>query len=380
MKICKILIIFLCFCPIIISAEDLYIKDPCMIANKALIIASKIRNLNSKVSVPCSVENKEQIENFLIDIIDKEVGEKYLKKMGALYKKLNLIPKDSNYKKLLISLYKDQVAGYYDNYNKRYVMASWMPAVMQLPVAVHEQTHAIQDQYFDLTSFLDLEVMTTDEAMARQALVEGEASAVMSDYTNKMLGKESLINTENINDLIIGNLFSLNLIASQKNDVSSILQFMIFSYTSGLHFVHEMIKGKSYDVLNKIYQEPPSSTEEILHPEKYLVKNENFKIDLEILIKKFKLEKENILTNDTLGEFFLNVFLEKNKVSAMYKTKASSGWAGDKVILLNNNDLYWFILWDSEKERQEFLTITKDLFNVKASFDYSGKPSTLIRM
>jgi hypothetical protein len=350
MKIHAILISFLFLTPSILLAEDL-----CVTANKALEIASKIRNLKSKKSVPCSVEDKKQIEKFLIETIDKEVGDDYLKKMEALYKKLNLIPKDSNYKQLLISLYKEQVAGYYDNYNKRYVMASWIPASMQLPVAVHEQTHAIQDQYFHLTSFLDLKTMSTDELMARQALVEGEASAVMSDYSNQIIGAPSLIKTENINSLIIGNLLSLNLIAAKNKDVASILQFLIFSYTSGLHFVHDLIKGASYDVLNNIYQAPPTSTEEILHPEKYLLKNEKVKIEIAEILEKFNIKKEDILISDTLGEFFLTVVLENNNINAADKTNASSGWAGDKVILLKNNKLYWYILWDSKEERDEFI-------------------------
>lgn len=375
MKIHAILISFLFLTPSILLAEDL-----CVTANKALEIASKIRNLKSKKSVPCSVEDKKQIEKFLIETIDKEVGDDYLKKMEALYKKLNLIPKDSNYKQLLISLYKEQVAGYYDNYNKRYVMASWIPASMQLPVAVHEQTHAIQDQYFHLTSFLDLKTMSTDELMARQALVEGEASAVMSDYSNQIIGAPSLIKTENINSLIIGNLLSLNLIAAKNKDVASILQFLIFSYTSGLHFVHDLIKGASYDVLNNIYQAPPTSTEEILHPEKYLLKNEKVKIEIAEILEKFNIKKEDILISDTLGEFFLTVVLENNNINAADKTNASSGWAGDKVILLKNNKLYWYILWDSKEERDEFIKITRNALNVEKSFNYSGKFSILIKL
>ena len=115
--------------------------------------------------------------------MEEDVAPNRLYSEGVVYQRLALVPKDFKYESGIIDLYTSQIGGYYDPKKDHFVMAKWIPASLQFPVAVHELVHALQDQHFKLDTFLDPKTMTSDALMARAALVEGDATAVMIDYS-----------------------------------------------------------------------------------------------------------------------------------------------------------------------------------------------------
>ncbi|PYV01361.1 MAG: hypothetical protein DMG26_13760, partial [Acidobacteria bacterium] len=81
--------------------------------------------------------------------------------------------------KFLVSFYTEQAAGVYDPRRKTMLIADWVGEDMQKMVLAHELTHALQDQNFDLEKFLHAVRDDDDSTSARQAIVEGHATAAM---------------------------------------------------------------------------------------------------------------------------------------------------------------------------------------------------------
>ena len=180
---------------------------------------------------------------------------------------IGFIPLDFNYQQGLIDLYLSQLGGYYDPEKRHFVMAAWMPVMLQTTIAVHELTHALQDQYFNLATFTDQNKYTSDQLMARSALVEGDATLVMLDYQRRLMGQAGLESDKSVSGVMLQNIIGASMMAPMANVPSSLQNLLIFPYTSGLRFAHEFLKDGGYKRLDKIFRSPPRSTEEILHPE-----------------------------------------------------------------------------------------------------------------
>jgi hypothetical protein len=330
----------------------------CNLADHALEIAAKIRDLKIIKKVPCQVEDKPTIRSFIEDRIREELGSDKLQEEALRFKALGIIPKQSDYQKLLMDLYESQVAGYYDNIKKRFVMASWLSDSVQLGIAVHEQTHALQDQHFNLTNFLEHKKYTSDELFARSALVEGDASIVMYNQANQSAGLPSLEELTNVNLYIMQNVIATGFLAESNPEAANLMQLMIFPYSSGLHFTHYLLKDNGFSAINRAFKQPPKSTEEILHPEKYGEAQ-----DFEVLniqdLRDMSKEKIDLFAADTLGEFSLGLYLKTLGIEADLATKAASGWAGDLIALSKSEKTKasWLILFDNQKEQDEFVEI-----------------------
>src|SRR5829696_6846501 len=155
------------------------------------------------------------------------------------------------------------VAGYYDPRTKRMRIvrgAQTENQVLNEITISHELTHALEDQRFKL----DLEDTSgsDDASLANLALVEGSATAVMFTYAERHFSAEQTL----------GGLFSS--LGQDTGDLPPFIEAqLVFPYIQGQKFVQRLYEtgDRSWSLVNSAYRfRPPASTEQILHPEKYL--------------------------------------------------------------------------------------------------------------
>jgi hypothetical protein len=153
----------------------------------------------------------------------------------------------------------------------------------QKPVLAHELTHALQDQHSNLEKWNnqtpvevsvnyagDVDHVSRDEMdTARQAVVEGQATAVMMDYMLKPMGK-SLVKDPEV----------VEAIGQQMNGAESspvlarapllLAESLLFPYREGLSFEQDvwMDQGQAAAFTGTLDQ-PPTSSWEILNPREY---------------------------------------------------------------------------------------------------------------
>src|SRR3954453_2757753 len=154
------------------------------------------------------------------------------------------------------------VAGYYDPRTKRLRIVSGAQTrnrVLNEITLAHELTHALEDQHFKL----DLESSSSDDAgLAHLALVEGSATTVMFTYAQRHFSPEQTLG---------------GLLSSLGQDTGDLPPFveaqLVFPYVQGKAFVQSLYEtgGGTWSLVNSAYRfRPPASTEQILHPDKYL--------------------------------------------------------------------------------------------------------------
>jgi hypothetical protein len=343
----------------------------CETAKEAMEKAEKIRGLKRLKSVPCHIHSKTQVEAFIRETIKKKIPPQKLENEEIVFKAIGLIPASFSYKNDLIDLYLSQLGGYYDPDRDHFVMAGWMPEMMQPMIAAHELTHALQDQYFNLNTFLDEKKQTTDQQLARMALVEGDATLVMLDYMRALTGQGGIINDSNVNSLMMQNALGGVLTSSTTNIPQALQMLLLFPYTSGARFAHHYLRvGNGYQELNKLFKSPPQSTEEILHPEKYSSSTKEFSEIDESEIKNQIEDGQNfkIIYSDTLGEFVISLLLGNFNQDKLKAAQAAAGWGGDKIALLEkgkSKKIVWITKWDTVEDRAQFIDAYSPALNQK---------------
>jgi hypothetical protein len=198
-------------------------------------------------------------------------------------KKFGLLDRDFVLKPFLLALLKEQIEAYYDSKTKTVYMLDWVGIEEQKPVLAHELTHALQDQHSDLEKWDnqtpedvslnypdDTEHLAKDEIdTAREAVVEGQATAVMMDYILKPMGK-SLVKDPEVMDFV-----KQQMSASEDSPVMArapllLSESMLFPYREGLSFEQDvwMDQGRTAAFAGAM-DRPPTSSWEIINPREY---------------------------------------------------------------------------------------------------------------
>jgi hypothetical protein len=233
----------------------------------------------------------------------------------------------------------------------------------QKPAMVHELTHAVQDQYFDLNAMFkkDRNAHNDDAEMAHQALVEGDATAVMLDYLLEPSGRTFL----QLPDLVFVGHAQLDVESSQYDVLRTAPEYvketLVFPYSYGASFLQRVrANNQPWSVVDKIYADPPASTEQIIHPQKYIGPRDAPKV-VEIEDPTPQLGKDwKIAYKNVMGEFSLYLLLKLSLSEEAAKT-AASGWGGDRVMLVEEGNsghsaVFLETAWDDQESFYEALS------------------------
>jgi hypothetical protein len=329
-------------------------------ADDMIQAAARIRGLKPKAPIARGVKSRAEITEYLNEQVKENYDRDELQEEGKLLQILGLIPESIDYREFVLKLYSEQVAGFYDTDRKTFYIASWLSAAEQKPVMVHELDHALQDQYFDVNKIVtaDRRQHNDDRGMAHEALWEGDATVVMLNYELEPVKRTF----SQLPDLAFAMRTMLEGMQSQfpvfKDAPAFLQETLFFPYGYGASFLQKAwAKSPSWEFVNKIYSDLPSSTEQIMHAEKYFgTRDEPKPVDAEARAAKlgsdWKVDYKNVL-----GEFSLSLLLNL-QLSEERAKRCAAGWGGDQVLLLRNGSGKTAALvdtvWDSDDEADEF--------------------------
>lgn len=338
----------------------------CELVPENLRQAEMIRGLRSRGSVPCLVHDRETVRAHLTTIIDTKIPPEKIAREEILFKAIGLLPETFDYKNGLISLYVSQLGGYYDPEKKHFVMAGWMPAMLQAPIIVHELTHALQDQHFDLETFINHSIGTSDELLARSAVAEGDAMAVMVDASRLAVGQPSIRFDSSVDLVVAQSVLGMRMMPGLEGVPEGLKSLLVFPYTSGLRFAHRRLQVGGYRAIDEAFRSAPRSTEEILHPELFGRANPSFKrFDDSGSLARGGADGA-VLHGDVVGEFLLGVVLGGLSGDNAAGARAAAGWGGDRATLIRRPGrpkptLVWRHAWDTAADAAEFCTLMETI-------------------
>ncbi|MDX1661189.1 MAG: hypothetical protein R3326_05315 [Gemmatimonadota bacterium] len=313
-----------------------------------------LRDLPVLEPVDFRVSDRETIREFARASLDREMPPERWGAYEALLEHTGLIPPTTDLHELILSLYTEQIAGYYDPARKTFYLADWLPELLQRAVVAHEVTHALQDQHFDLERWLAELPPTEDGALARAAVAEGDAMAAMLAYVLVPTGA-SLDDLPGVGELLRRNAGAAGAAFPTFDRAPKALQrLLLFPYVEGADFVLAVRERGGWDAVDRLYREPPASTEQILHPERYWNGSDPPRsIDL-----PSGAPSETTRMSGSWGEFGVALVLEAALGDSLAAREAARGWAGDRYALSRAEDgtrVYrWSLAWDSTGAAERF--------------------------
>ncbi|MDB4960305.1 MAG: hypothetical protein JWP01_304 [Myxococcales bacterium] len=294
---------------------------------------AKIRGLKLKKPIPNEVVDKDELRKRLLALASEEKTQRETAAEGLALARWGLIPLATDYTALLIDLLTEQVAGYYDPETKKLTISKSAgddPAWAELVLA-HEIDHGLQDQAFDLKKFEDLPDTEGDASAARRALVEGDGIALMIEVMLARQGTAAPWSNPEVTAAIEKAMTVPGNGDALDKAPLAIRESLIFPYRAGLSFVAALRRRQPWSAVDAAYARPPSSTEQVIHPERYLAKDE----PIPIAITTPNALRDHTVVHDTVwGELSWNLFLRTHGVDGATATLASEGWGGDRVITL----------------------------------------------
>ena len=301
------------------EAEELFHS-----VDEILAFDSKQTGLPIKREVKRRLTSRDEVVAYLTKHM-KDEDVKRLQRSELVLKKFGLLPREFDMEKLLVDLLREEVAGYYDPKTKTVNLLDWVPMEEQEPVLAHELTHALQDQSIGLDKWMkrgdkdlgeikkdptpeDIENDEIDDA--REAVVEGQAQAMMFQYAMAPAGR-SIADSP---DLVAGmEAETLTGTPSTKvfNDAPIFMkESLTFPYSYGMDFVVSlMAKGGKEKAFAGVLANPPHTTRQIMQPETYL---SGEKIE-PMRLPEFKRDFKDYVKFDigAMGEFDVAVLVEQ---------------------------------------------------------------------
>jgi len=253
------------------------------LVDELIKFSSDETGLPIKSTVKRQLTTRAVVESYLKEKFDEDQGAKRLQKGEIVLKKFGLLDRDFALKPFLLELLNEQIEAYYDSKTKTVNMLDWISVDDQKPVLAHELTHALQDQHSDLEKWNDqtpdevsfntsgdIDHLAKDELdTARDAVAEGQATAVMMDYVLKPMGKSLIKNPEIID------FAKQQMNASDSSPILSrapllLTESLLFPYSEGLSFEQDvwMDQGQVPAFAGAL-DRPPTSTWEIMNPREY---------------------------------------------------------------------------------------------------------------
>jgi hypothetical protein len=315
---------------------------------------NRARRLDTLEPVARAFPNRDEVRAYLEALYSRDTALQDLTRAELFYKALWMLAPEIDLRQTYLTLLGSQVAGFYDTETRLMnVISTFREGGTRLNLTeqviyVHEFVHALQDQHFGLDALIGGAGGSLDAQLAAVSLVEGDATAVMNLYITQVSAVAPNAALQLLAEgLLAGNLFM------PPNIPPILVRELGFPYENGLVFVLQLWRDGGWDRVNAAYSDPPTTTEQILHPEKYLAGEGA--IPVEIDAPSFGGDCE-LVWETPLGEFYLREHL-RSGLDIDSASRAAAGWGGDQFRLYNcGGAAAWMlrIVWDTPEDASEF--------------------------
>ncbi len=350
--------------------------------------SEQVRQLRFKTPVEVEVEDAKTISDNLI----AQIAEEDLERSRIVYGALGLLDPKQNLRSVVGEVVTEQVVGYYDPESKRLVVRDdVLEGLMRNGGAVidenrliliHELVHALEDQHLGLGENFDQE-RTSDEENAYRCIVEGDAMLAM--VAHALQGQGIPLSTATAGLQRMGPALELGMMASGEklDEAPAILRVtLVAPYLRGLQFVAAVQARGGWPAVNRAFETPPTTSEQVLHPDKFFARERAEQVRLPAFAglegAGFKAIEE-----DTLGELEMGVYFGQDRQTGVNED-AAAGWAGDQLKVYALGDeaaVVWWSTWDTRGEAEEAAAAARRVSppGDEASVEQLGRAVAIIR-
>jgi len=293
-----------------------------------------------------------------------------------ILKRLGLLASSADYPKLWAAGAAAAPVAAYDPAAQRLLVPDFLPLDGQRVALLHEIAHALADQRFDLRQFLAPPTLHLDgdTTRARLALVEGDATLAAMEVVD---GSGAFLRPTAL-DALADRLRAV----AGEGQPPWLAELGRFVHADGFLFVAKVRARQPWSAIDAIWRDPPASSEQLLHREKYEACEAPIAIPESVLPTLPGFDRPR--ATDVLGELVVRAWLS-TALPPEIAARAAAGWGGDRAAIyaappavpsdggtpaLPAPPLAWLTVWDDGGEADDF---------AHAAAEMPGGPSVLRR-
>lgn len=309
-----------------------------------------LRGLTPLARVPRTFMDHGQLRTYFTDQLAKEWTPEEEARQAAVLRALDMGAPGGDLRQREIDGMVKSVLGFYDHNTKQLVVVTDRPqmGVGDRVTYAHEFTHSLQDQHYDLGALFARAEGNADYAMGIRALVEGDATLTMGLYARAHLSEMDIANYR------LEELQSIDLSGLTLGGGGPLVESAAyFPYREGADFVAALYFDGGWPAVNAAFKRPPRSSEQVLHPERYILGDQ----PADVRLPDLRLSGWRVVAEDTLGELYLRIYLE-HYLQLDQAIEACADWGGDRYQVLADGQGHQALAlqtaWDNPEAAQRF--------------------------
>ena len=336
----------------------------------------RIRGLKFKEPFMRRLISREKVGEWMRRDIRKELSEEDAKKMVTVGAAMGLLAPGTDIYEVFSQFIEGGAAAFYRPETKTFYHIEGNDGRGARPVVFHELVHAVEDQYFGLDAFYREVEKDSDMALARRGLVEGSACHFASVYEEA--------NPQDVAAMMQSQM-TPEMAKKQMAMITTVPPVLIatmglYPYKNAPTWLAK-IGADDSAAIERLYKDPPVSTEQVMHPEKFPLDGpRDYPHVVAAPAAGAVLGEgwEHVEDND-VGELATGILLTQLAASGKYaptlmgvmdlqtqgvgirgqaKT-ASEGWDGDRYTAWIEKGgtgvaVVWTSVWDTERDATEF--------------------------
>lgn len=291
-------------------------------------------------------EFREEVTADEDDLTDEEREE--IKQFTGLMRAVGLVEGELDLFEAQNQLSGSAILGRYSSEDKQIRIRGKKLTLAVEVVLVHELTHALQDQHFDLQRRSEeLEQADDSEGEAAfRALVEGDAQRIEEVYVEE-LGKRGRAAYQREQRKQSKGL------DKGSDDVPEVLKTMMGApYALGSALLNLAIELDGNDEVDDLFRDPPASTENLLDPWTVL-EDEDVPVEVE---EPALGEGEDEFDSDIFGGLGWYLVLAE-RIPLIDALDAADGWAGDSYVAFERDNVSCFRANIAADSRADFIEL-----------------------
>ncbi|MGA3236009.1 MAG: ImmA/IrrE family metallo-endopeptidase [Bryobacteraceae bacterium] len=354
--------LFLCFLPTVAFGQSPVCNQvPAILAELTQITGMKLHH-----PVPCAFITKDDVNKFLKDRVKEVAKPDEIRAEELTLKKFGFVPGDFDLAKNTVDLLTEQAAAFYDYNKKKLFLTESTSTESQEPVLAHELAHALADQNYNLARFIRQGRKSDDGSTARLAVMEGQATWLMSEFLARKTG-QSLKSSPALVDMMSklsdssGGQYPVF-----ENEPLYLRETLVFPYTKGMLFQNAVFQRDGQRSFGEVFDQPPLSTQQIMQPDTYFkgTKPTDPKLPDPKLPRGYKS-----LVGGTLGELEHSILLAQY-LDAAAADEIAPHWRGCNFELVENKKagrvaLLYAVEWDSEDTARRYFEAYRQVMKKK---------------
>jgi IrrE N-terminal-like domain len=355
--------LFFCF----LQAAHAFSQSP--VCNQVPVILAELTEITGMKlhhPVPCAFITKDDVNKFLKDRVKEVAKPDEIRAEELTLKKFGFVPAGFDLAKNTVDLLTEQAAAFYDYNKKKLFLTESTSTESQEPVLAHELAHALADQNYNLAKFIRQGRKSDDGSTARLAVMEGQATWLMSEFLARKSGQSLKSSPAMVEMMSKLSDSSGGQYPVFENEPLYLRETLVFPYTKGMLFQNAVLQRDGRQSFGEVFDHPPVSTQQIMQPDTYfkMTKPTDPKLPDPKLPRGYKS-----LVGGTLGELEHSILLTQY-LDAAAADEIAPHWRGCNFELVENKKagrvaLLYAVEWDSEDMARRYFEAYRQVLKKK---------------